>query len=140
MRINLNHCLALSMPMRACLYLQCTDESCIRPATSLTRFRHFTIRFFASSLLIFFAGMIAATAFGTLTLKGGNLWKVKTNNPINVRPFVVGLQLFSVHFSRAILELRSACMIWEYTSAYDQPPPGGVISNWLSGIASRRLR
>src|SRR5579863_8789479 len=108
MRMNLNHCLALSIPSRACLYLRFDDVPCISAATSLIRLRHFTIRFLASSLLIFFAGMIAATDFGTLTLKGGNLLNVKTNNPTNVRPLEVGLQLLSVHFSRAMLEFRSA--------------------------------
>ena len=139
MRINFNHCAAFSIPKRGCLERFFKGVLFIDGKASSTRLRHLTIRFLASSLLILVTGIFNDAFSGTFTFTGGKRWSSITYLPQKFRPSLVGL-LPVVHLSIAMNDSSVACIIWEYTSAYDQPPFSGVTSNSSSGIISSCAR
>jgi len=140
MRINLNHCHAVSIPRRGCLYRKSEDESLIRGDVSSIRLRHFINKFLASSLLIFSAGIFAAKASDIFNLTGGKMPASIIKRPVRFNPFFVGSQLPCVQRSKAMLEPKVAFRICEYTSAYDHPPPGGVSVKRSSVMVSSLAR
>src|ERR1700761_7273293 len=126
MRINFSHWPAFSIPIRGWLLRASGDEPFTNGNVVSIRLWHFTSRFLASSLLIFSTVTLAATALGTLVFTGGNRPVSIIYRPTRFKPFFVGSQLLCVQRSRLIDAPRVAFIMWEYTSAYDQPPSRGV--------------
>lgn len=113
MRINLNHCFALSMPKPGCLERACLEAFLISGVIVSMRLRHLMSKLRASSLLILLTGIFAANSPVIFILPGGNRPNDNTTNPLKVSPADTGLQLLSVHFSSKIVDPNVDCKICE---------------------------
>jgi len=140
MRINLNHWVAVSIPRRGCCERRTDGVDFNNSVISSMRLRHLMMKLRASSLLILSVGNFASTLGGTFNLPGGKRPASITNQPQKFSFLLVGFAVPCVHLSIAMVEARVDCIICEYTSAYDQPPAGGVASNNSSGIVSSWFR